>query len=155
MLLARHSFFHRFRSCANFIVDSYSSTVATSASTTDGTNEINTDLPASSKPFLRSRATGIICSFSVKLQPPDNFSQRALIQLRQPWHPLFRRNRSPAKSPIPVASSVSSLANAPAHWHQRSPAYKHSCKCRARECSRSHAGPGSRCFLLTHSRSCS
>ncbi|RRT48952.1 hypothetical protein B296_00014906 [Ensete ventricosum] len=142
MLLARHSFFHRFRPCANFVVDSCSSTITTSASATDGNNEISTDLPASSKPFLQSRAAGIICSFSVKLQPPDNFSQRALIRLRQPWHPLFCRNKSPAKSPIPTASPVSSLANAPAHWHQRSPAYKHSCKRGARECSRSRVGPG-------------
>ncbi|RRT41081.1 hypothetical protein B296_00054239 [Ensete ventricosum] len=37
-----------------FVVDSYPSTVTTSASATNGTNEISTDLPASSNPFLRS-----------------------------------------------------------------------------------------------------
>ncbi|RZR73903.1 hypothetical protein BHM03_00029381 [Ensete ventricosum] len=49
-------------------------------------------------------------------------SQRALILLSQPWHPFFRQNRSPAKSPIPAASPVSSLTNAPANATVSGPA---------------------------------
>ncbi|RZS27924.1 hypothetical protein BHM03_00061467, partial [Ensete ventricosum] len=60
----------------------------------------------------------IATSTSEKLQPSDNFSQRALLQLRQPWHHLFRRNISPVKSPTstptPATSLVSGPANAPA-----------------------------------------
>ncbi|RZS01324.1 hypothetical protein BHM03_00031159 [Ensete ventricosum] len=40
----------------DFVVDSCPSTVTTSTSATDRTNEISTDLPASSNPFLRSRS---------------------------------------------------------------------------------------------------
>ncbi|RRT31277.1 hypothetical protein B296_00050220 [Ensete ventricosum] len=48
--------FYRFRPRADFVIDSCPSTVTTSTSATDRTNEINTDLPASSNPFLRSRS---------------------------------------------------------------------------------------------------
>ncbi|RRT38361.1 hypothetical protein B296_00057578 [Ensete ventricosum] len=73
-------------------------------------------------------------------------SQRALILLPQPWHPFFRRNRSPAKSSILAASPVASLANAPANATVSGPTNAPANTAPAN-------APGCRCFLPTHSRS--
>ncbi|RWV89532.1 hypothetical protein GW17_00048311, partial [Ensete ventricosum] len=94
----------------------------TSASSTDGTNEINTDLPASSVYFLRSRS-----------RQTTSHSERCyrlliIIDLLKPnakteqLAPTHSPVKSPTTAPTPTTSPVSNPTNAPQPWHPRSPA---------------------------------
>ncbi|RRT52395.1 hypothetical protein B296_00021892 [Ensete ventricosum] len=97
--------FHRFRSCANFIVDSSPSTVATSASATDGTNEISTDLPTST-----DTVAATLTSF---LSPEQrNLGRLPSLQPRQRSGTLAPAVSGPTNAPANAALANTPLAAA-------------------------------------------
>ncbi|RZS08594.1 hypothetical protein BHM03_00039584 [Ensete ventricosum] len=87
----------------------------TSASSIDGTNEISTDLPASSVPFLRSRSRQTT-SHSERCYSPSHFGIHLLkpnAKTEQPA-PTHSLAKSPNTAPTPATSPVSGPTNAPA-----------------------------------------